>query len=142
MGTEDMMPGIRMCKVCYGKAYDILAFDEHGNPQFQTMEEMERFAEALKKYPLGKSVPTETAKKSRSKKKPAVPSDEGRATVANLDRDFVMESRHFYTRKGDNFASVKTDAKQTKSLSNENNTVVFAHNHVFSEACSTNCQEV
>jgi len=143
MDTEDLMPGLRMCKVCYSKAYDLLEFDENGNPIFQTYEEMERFASALKQYPIKKSEPKpEPAKKSRSKKKPAVNSDEGASTVANLDRDFIMESRHFYTRKGATFASVKTDAKQTKALSNENNCVVFAHDHVFSEPCSTNCQEV
>jgi hypothetical protein len=143
MDTEDLMPGLRMCKVCYSKAYDLLEFDENGNPIFQTYEEMERFASALKQYPIKKSEPKpEPAKKSRSKKKPAVPSDEGASTVANLDRDFIMESIHIYTRKGENFNEVLKNGRDRKALVNENNTVVFAHSHVFSNPCDDKCREM
>lgn len=142
--TEDLMTGIRMCKVCYGKAFDVLQMDENGNPIFQTMEELSRFNEALAKYGVGKVNPpvAKTKGSTRKKSKPVVPVDAGRSTVANLDPGFIWRSTHFYTRKGDTINQTREDAKAAKALSNEANSVIFIHDHFFGLECNLHCKEI
>lgn len=96
---------------------------------FDSPEELQNYVLHLQELKAEQETPTAVG----TVKKPA---DE-----VKKSRTDVYQQVNFYTRPGDTWANLLRDAKDEKELRNTN-VLVWAHNHMFEEACTKKCREV
>ena len=150
--APEQTPGSGVCSGCYkkttgkeltdqemtAKVLDVKEVDEKGMPKFESFEEMQAWLKKTKNSKTAEAANKVGTKKAKGRSPSEAPANE---SATQLQQKEIYSEVHVFVREGDSWTQVLKDAREDRRFRNAN-VLIFAHDHIRGEACSSSCREV